>query len=309
VAGYRSRYSGPASARSGKFAGMRQALARVFRRGSRGSARPTQAAVLGRQENSGPGRFYRDAVMFLLLFLVIGSAGRLTYQVLDRSDIFRLTSITIQGNRLLSRTELLDLGGIGKGVSLLSLDTEAVRQRLEQHPWIRTAEVTPDWPSTLVVRVGEYRPMAMVNVEDGQESSLYYIDRHGTIFAKVNGYADLDFPVLTGLRTEGAPLGAVISDKGLAAEAFRFLRLAARGNPIVPLQSISEVHISAENGLVVYLVDRPFPIYMGSTDIKRRYYLLVKLMERLYRRKKVEEIKEIRMDYGQDRILVARLEP
>ena len=101
----------------------------------------------------------------------------------------------------------------------------------------------------------------------------------------------------------------MIGDKGLVAQAFQFLHLAAKGNPIVPLQTISEVNVSPEKGIVVYLVDRPFPIYMGYDKISTRYYQLVKLLERLYRKKKIQEIKEIRMDYQEGRILVAKMEP
>ncbi len=47
---------------------------------------------------------------------------------------------------------------------------------------------------------------------------------------------------------------------------------------------------------------------MGYDTINTRYYQLVKLLERLYRKKKIQEIKEIRMDYQEGRILVAKLE-
>jgi hypothetical protein len=265
--------------------------------------------VLNRQHNAGGGVFSR-ATLFLLVFMAAaGSAAWFGYRVLDSSDIFRLTRVDVQGIRMTSRAEILDLGAIEQGRSLLSFDTEAARQRIQAHPWIDSVTITRNWPSTLEIRVREYRPLAMVNIENDLGCNLYYIDRHGKLFAKVDSSLDLDFPVITGLQTEGDPLGAVIADQGLAAEAFRFLRLAARGNPIVPLQSVSEVHISPERGVVVYLVDHPFPIYMGNSDMRHRYYLLVKLMERLYRKKKVEEIKEIRMDYGRDRILVARIVP
>jgi hypothetical protein len=67
--------------------------------------------------------------------------------------------------------------------------------------------------------------------------------------------------------------------------------------------------VSQEKGIIVYLVERPFPIYVGCGSVKKRYYQLVKLLERFYRKKKIEGIKEIRMDYQEGRILVARSEP
>ena len=75
------------------------------------------------------------------------------------------------------------------------------------------------------------------------------------------------------------------------------------------MQSISEIHVSRENGIIAYLVERPFPIHLGYGNIKTRYYQLVGLLEQLYRKEKIEHIKEIRMDYQADRILVSKTEP
>ena len=148
----------------------------------------------------------------------------------------------------------------------------------------------------------------MINIEEEEGQSLYYVGHQGKVFAQVDDSQDLDFPVITGVQSTGELTGNMIGDKGLVAQAFQFLRLAATGNPIVPLQTISEVNVSPEKGLVVYLVDHPFPIYMGYDNISTRYSQLVTLLERLYRKKKIQEIKEIRMDYQEGRILVAKVE-
>ncbi len=311
MAGYRPKYTRPTAGGPGKKGRLAGLWGRTFRfRRPTGPRPPAARPVVLDGRTSATGKlFSRTALLLLLLVGLAGAALWSGYRVLDSSDVFRLTRVIVQGTRMTNRAEILDLGAIEHGTSLLSFDTEAARRHIEEHPWVDKVILTRNWPSTLEIRVREYRPLAMVNIEKGGGEKLYYIDQRGKLFAAVDGSLDLDFPVITGLKTEGEPLGAVIADQGLAAEAFRFLRLAARGNPILPLQSVSEVHISPDQGLVVYLVDRPFPIFMGNSDIRKRYYLLVKLMERLYRKKKVEEIKEIRMDYGRDRILVAKIEP
>ena len=148
----------------------------------------------------------------------------------------------------------------------------------------------------------------MLNIEHEKDGNLYYVDSKRKVFARVENVYDLDFPVITGVEMDGNVIGRTLTDKGVSGEAFQFLRLAARGNPIVPLQTISEVHLSRDQGLIVYLVDRPFPIYMGHESIRTGYYQLVKLLERLYRKKKIPEIKEIRMRYLEGRILVANVD-
>jgi hypothetical protein len=86
--------------------------------------------------------------------------------------------------------------------------------------------------------------------------------------------------------------------------ALDFLNLAAQGNQILPSQGVSEVHVSPEKGIVVYLIDHPFPIFMGRDKVRTRFKLLVRVLAQLYQQDKVKEVAEIRMDYAEDKILV-----
>lgn len=267
-----------------------------------------QPVVVAQQQKRLFGEFSRTGILFVLLAFALGVGGWQLRKALDSSEIFRLTKVSVQGTRMTSKAQILDLGGIEQGLSLLSFDVEFARKRISGNPWVDSVEIVRDWPSSLIIDVHEFKPLAMINIEDEMGRGLYYVDGQGKIFARVDKGQDLDYPVLTGIEAAGKVAGSVLGDRGLAAEAFRFLRLAARGNPIVPLQTISEVNVSTGKGLIVYLVDSPFPIYLGYSNMRTRYYQLVKLLERLYRKEKIKEIKEIRMDYYQDRILVAKVE-
>ena len=308
MAGYKPKYRKPGAGRPGLLSRFRSAVAGILQRPGRSRGVTPQAVVIDHQQKSRFRKLSRTGTLFLLLAVTLSAGGWFCYQALERSDIFRLTTVSIQGNRMTRQAQILDLGSIEQGVNLLSFDVGLAEEHISRHSWIDRVEIERSWPSTLTVRVSEYRPLAMINIEKKEGQSLYYVDHHGKVFVQVKDSQDLDFPVITGVQSTGELTGTMIGDKGLAAQAFQFLRLAARGNPIVPLQTISEVNVSPGKGLVVYLVDQPFPIYMGYDNISTRYYQLVKLLERLYRKKKIQEIKEIRMDYQEGRILVAKVE-
>ncbi len=308
MAKYTPRYCRSGQRRWGVFRRLLSVGRDVLKKPFQKKAARPQSVIVGRQQNRLFGEFSRTGLLFVLLACVLGAGGWQLRKVLDSSEIFRLTTVSVQGTRMTSKAQILDLGGIEQGLSLLSFDADLAQERISGNPWIDSVEIIRDWPSSLIVRVHEFKPLAMINIEGELGRSLYYVNGQGKIFARVDKGQDLDYPVLTGIESTGKVVGSVLGDRGLAAEAFRFLRLAARGNPIVPLQTISEVNVSPGKGLIVYLVDSPFPIYMGYSDIRTRYYQLVKLLERLYRKKKIEEIKEIRMDYYEDRILVAKVE-
>ncbi|RWX44755.1 cell division protein FtsQ [Candidatus Electrothrix aarhusensis] len=253
----------------------------------------------------------RKSFFLLVLVMLFGVAGRWGFRTLERSGTFSVRRVTVQGNRMSNEAQIRTLADIKQGDQLFSVPPEEIEKRVRQHPWIDQVEVERVWPDTLTILVHEHRPMAIINIEDKQQG-LYYLDHHGIVFAPVESLQDIDYPVITGFvppdGSEEIP-GFDLGGNAISEDVYEFLQVAARGNPILPLQSISEIHVTREKGIIVYLVEHPFPIYIGYGNVEKRYYQLVKLLERFYRKRRIEGIKEIRMDYHQGRILVARSEP
>lgn len=260
----------------------------------------------GAQYASGLAHCSKAAVLISLLTVLLVLLGWQAYYFIEYAQIFSVRKITVQGSRIATEKQVLALAAITFGMPMLGFTAHEAEQRISTHPWIKQATVHRSWPYSVRIAVQERQPLALVNLEN--TLGLYYLDHNGKVFAPAEPGQDLDFPVLTGLRLRQPP--ADIHDAGEEAiEAVRFLRFAALGNPILPMQSISEIHISRENGIIAYLVERPFPIHLGYGTIRTRYYQLVRLLEQLYSKEKIEHIQEIRMDYQADRILVSKTEP
>ena len=269
-----------------------------------GVGRPRPGVIEGRSEKR-VRRLSKTTLVLSALCLFAVAGGWFSYRLLVASDIFRLTEVTVVGNRSLRDRQIIEATGLTQGTNLLGFDVRAAEGRAEELEWVARVDIRKVWPSRAAISVREHQPLALINraVDGGRQ--LYYVDRDGAVFAPVRPGQDIDFPVITGEGLEDEQ----VADGTPAAEALRFLRLAARGNAILPVQAVSEVHLDPDLGLIVYLVDRPFPIYVGEDRIRTKYYRLVKILERLYRKKKIEEIKEIRMDYTENKVLVAMLQP
>jgi len=105
-----------------------------------------------------------------------------------------------------------------------------------------------------------------------------------------------------------------LDDKVMKSAALKevliFLNKAKRNDPHLPVQSLSEVHVTKEGDLVVYLVEYPFPIFFGNGNTKRKYGRLVEVLKALYKKEKgkdlISEVEYIQMDYLQDKVLVAQ---
>ena len=132
---------------------------------------------------------------------------------------------------------------------------------------------------------------------------LYYMDGRGTIFAGILPTEDHDYPVISGLGEE--VLQQQEPSRPVSC-ALQFLRYVRKNDPVLPRQNISEIAIQPDGNLIAYLADRPFPIYLGSDSMETRYYRLVKVLYRLYKKKEFEVTEFIKLDYLPGKVLVGK---
>lgn len=221
-------------------------------------------------------------------------------------DYFKITKIEVSGCDKTTPAELKELGGVRYQQSLVDVDLEALTAKLKGHKWISDVVVTRAWPDELFIAVTEYTPQAIINLVDEGQKRFYYLDKKGVPFSPVFPGQDVDYPVITGLDEVKSASG----HEEVLGEILAFLKLARRNNPNLPAQSISEIHVDAVEGLVIYLVEHPFPIYFGRGEVRGKYIKLWKVLENLYRRdkygKQIEQIAYIRMDYQKNKVLVAQ---
>ena len=254
-----------------------------------------------RARNGNSGESRKKVIVFLsglLLAIAILVAGSFfAYQGLGKSDFFQVTSLKIEGCRRTSKKLILDLSGIDIHANLLSVNVRKVEARIRSHDWVESVEVDRQWPNRLVIEVKERVPVAITNSSDG----LYYLDRRGSAFARVLPPEDMDYPVITGLGDEIRDKG---TQKGALKRALKFIRYTSRGSTILPKQSISEIHLTEQGDAILFLVDSPFPIYLGLGDTYTKYRRLAKVLHSLYKRKQFTDTAYIRMDYMQNKVLV-----
>ena len=229
--------------------------------------------------------------------LGVGMVGFFVYQGMLRSDFFQITAISINGCRRVAKSRVLELSGVDIRANLLTLAADDARERIEAHDWVAAAVIERHWPNRLEITIIERKPVALLNLASG----LHFVDRKGIIFAAALPPEDIDFPVISGVAENAGP-----DSEGhrMMLAALSFIGYASGGNPILPRQNISELHVDADDGLILLLADRPFPIYLGKDRLKTKYYRLAKVLQWLYTHKKFATTASVRMDYRQDKALV-----
>ncbi|MEW6594664.1 MAG: FtsQ-type POTRA domain-containing protein [Thermodesulfobacteriota bacterium] len=236
-------------------------------------------------------------VAFCVVLGALAAGSFLMLKALERSEFFQVTAIRIQGSQRVTKNQILELSGVDIHTNLLALDLDEVKARVESHEWVESADVDRNWPNRLQITIRERVPVALVSFREG----LFYLDRQGIAFAKVLPPEDLDYPVITGLSREQWP--PQISGSALG-EALQFIRLAGRGSTVLPGQSISEIHLEPAGSLILFLVDRPFPIFLGKGEVATKYHRLARVLNRLYKGNEFAVTAYIRMDYLPDKVLV-----
>lgn len=164
---------------------------------------------------------------------------------------FALAAIEVEGNRRLSRAEILRWAGVDESTSAWDAAPELVRLRLQSHPWIQRVSTRREFPNHLTIQVEERRPVAIIRLDQ-----LNYVDRRGNILGPLRDGDSTDFPLISGMDDKAAQGFAGVG----VHRALRFLRLCERLNCF---DAISEVHVDRERGITIFPLRTAVAVVLG----------------------------------------------
>lgn len=78
------------------------------------------------------------------------------------------------------------------------LSTKELSLQLQEHPWVKKAEVFWRWPNRIVVEIGERVPVCQLPAE----GSWLFLDKEGNILPCPQGVSAFSLPVVTNLNLE-----------------------------------------------------------------------------------------------------------
>ncbi|MGW8194085.1 MAG: cell division protein FtsQ/DivIB [Desulforhopalus sp.] len=286
--------------RNGRLARIRQRLQRRKMSRQTGYRPPSSKKFFG-------GLTGAAIIGFVLLVVGILAGTDKIMGELQSVAFFKVADITCDGCEIVSKDRLREISGlIMHQTSLIGLNTASVEKKLLAIPWVAHAKVAKNWPSAIAITISENKPVALLYMQQQGKAALHYIDQEGVPFLEVSPGGYIDFPVITGISE--------IRDSDVQNAAFAevliFLKKLRRNDPYLPAQSVSEIHLTADGEMVVYLVEYPFPIFFGNGNTKRKYARLIEVLKELYKKEKGKElissVEYIQMEYFDDKVLVAQ---
>ncbi|MBF0517604.1 MAG: cell division protein FtsQ/DivIB [Nitrospirae bacterium] len=115
----------------------------------------------------------RSVGLVLTVLMVIGFVIFIGHYAVS-AEFFKVNKYAVEGNSRLKDSEIFDLMDV-KGKNILSLNAEVLAHRLDASPWIKLSYIRKELPSSILVKVVEKAPEAVLN--DGR--SMYLIDEAG----------------------------------------------------------------------------------------------------------------------------------
>ncbi len=205
---------------------------------------------------------------------------------------FRVRHVRVEGAVRTPVDQVLRAAGVRRGEALFGVDVDRVRSAVEALPWVRTARVVRQVPSTLRIRIREWEPRFLVRLD-----RLRYLTAEGHVVAAPLEHG-LDFPVVTGFSPSDFA-------RNTPARRILFRFLAALDRAGAP-GDLAEIHYDPSEGLTVYTAaPGARALHMGTDRFAEKLRRLARLDRHLARQGR--HARRVDLDYT-DRI-VAQLEP
>ncbi len=212
-------------------------------------ARPSLTAWLAGPLRAAAAKLALVGKALLVVAFVVGAvyAGRQLVRHVIASPRFAVRGIQIGPSVRVSGDEIRELSGVHLGDRLLAVDPDLVAARLTSHPWILSARVRRELPSTLAVEVVERRAVASALL-----GALYLVDEAGRPFKRAT-FAEADgLPVITGVtRDQYASVRA--TSEAVFRQALALYAAYSDGHPERP--KLSEIHVDMRAGFSLVLFE------------------------------------------------------
>jgi cell division septal protein FtsQ len=230
-------------------------------------------------------------VLAVLLFIFgVQQAVSLAYT----TPLLRVKRIAVSGNVRLSSGEVQALVEDLRGSSILGVDLEAFRRRLNESPWVATVALRRVLPATIEVFVSERRPVGLCRL--GQD--LYLVDETGVVIDQFGPqYAEFDLPIIDGLvnpsGSAGSGQGAI--DPRRAELASRAIASIARNAQISA--RLSQIDVTDLHDAVVLLEGDSALLHLGPDKFLERIQAYLDLSAAL--RERVADIDYVDLRFDQ----------
>ncbi len=243
----------------------------------------------------------RNTLIYLSVIVVLSGLAYVNRQVeaylSKRIATFELKNIKINGNRILTREQVLKLCGVKPGEKYLTVKPTQIARSLMHSPFVKNAAAVYSLPSTLRISVQERDPIAFVF-----KDNLVLIDAEGVLlpFPKIPAYS-WNLPVIKASGEELGQLGQVTKSTRLlkTVEVLKYIKFMKS-----PLWSmIASIELKPEEMLEISLIKGGAKVRCNFEDYQNELYVLNLYVQNYLDWEQLAEIEYIDLRF-EDRLIL-----
>jgi len=234
-------------------------------------------AVLGAIHRIGSG-FLKIFLLFSVVTLI--SVGFVSlYHYLIASPYMKLQQVKVEGVDGKVRNELIQICGLHSDLSLLALNLNELREKMQKHPWVRSINLERLFPDTLIVKAEKETAWALVVMD-----KIYYMNPWGEVFKEVEDSEKMDLPVITGVSKQGPEIRKQLK------KASRLMKLLEPEQGLWSLNELSEIHMNEYGGMSLYFNRISAEIKLACEDLKEKIEGLKKVTKHLAQTGRINQV-------------------
>lgn len=210
-------------------------------------------------------------LLMAAVFLTLGFIY--AYSTLLSAAYFEIREISVRGVRELTEKDIMALAKVRLGSNILSVNAQAIAERIAANAWVKHIYVGRELPDRLVLDVRERRPVAMVR----HSGTFYLMDGHGYAFKKLSGADNVDLAILSGVNVQEKTLPPI------AGQALKLLELLSDTERYGFIGAVSEMQISEVFG-VSLVTEKGLHVKLGHDQFEEKLRQLAVVLADLEKR-------------------------
>ena len=182
-------------------------------------------------------------------------------------------------------------------ISLLDIQTV-----LEEHPYIKAARISHQYPGIILIELVEREPIAILNREP-----MVMLDSDGVVLPDIGNLIDFSIPILNNYNPapELYPIGyRALSVKVM--ESIYWLNLL-RSNYHELYNNLSEMTMENGNEIILILADYPTRVELGDSNSWSKIEILKKFQQNIEGEKQLSDFTYLDMRYKNQVIAKERI--
>ena len=151
-----------------------------------------------------------------------------------------------------------------------------IQRIVEEHPYIKAARVSHQYPSIIVIEISERKPIAILNGEP-----MVMLDSDGVVLPDIGNLIDFSIPILTNYNP--APELYPIGNRALSVkvmESISWLKILRRNYQEL-YYNLSEMTMENGGEIVLILADYPTRVALGNSHSWSKIEILKKFQQKI----------------------------